>query len=82
MPTVDDGVRAGVAAGKTISVIVGCGDNCASVAEDLRKKSIDVDDRAIEMGSLRAVVDAAKLRTVETTNGVDFIELDEDVSIL
>jgi len=82
MPRVDERVRAAVAVGENTPVIVVCGDNCASVAKAMRDMSLSVNEGAIEMGSLFVVVGANELRAIEAIDGVDSIELDEEVSTL
>lgn len=80
MGSVDDRVRAGVASGQTMSVIVVCGDKCTPVVQALRSKGLEIDDSAIEMGSVRASIDKSKLEVIETIDGIEAIEWDEDVS--
>ena len=79
MSVVDDRVREMLKKGNAAVVIV-CSDNCAAVAATLRAASIDVDERAADVGSISAVIDEKKLKTLESTDGIISVEPDEDVS--
>ena len=80
MGSVDDRVRAGVASGQTLSVLVVCGDNCTPVVNALKAKGVEIDDSAMDMGSVRASIDQSQLEAIESIDGIEAIELDEDVS--
>ena len=79
MSVIDDRVRELLNEGNAAVVIV-CGDNCAAVAAALRAASIDVDEGAADVGSISAVIDEEKLKTLESTEGIIRVEPDEEVS--